>query len=867
MSDIKLNSKQFFEHARKLQSLFDDPLLILLGRTVDTQILGHNSALFLYLLQCEFPESAIILTNPVTFITSYKKSTILSQLDEKINIIVKEKEEDTKILSFLKDKKFTITDLKNIKGRFCELILNNIEYVERTNEINRFFTQKNEQQYDYLAKGMGVMGNVFGKGKEMIVNCIMNENYVGNRSVSTKIETIIDNISDTTNIDLIYLPIIQTRKYDLNLLESDSGTLNSNVLYRLGIRYSGYCNEKGRTLLFNADEETYNIYEKMFIQRDEIVKEIVKSIENVELNTYLSDLNAKGVIVHSSGILQNEGIDVVKDANDIYAFCIDLRQKHDNTLLTVCDTVLVKNGHAMYEKDSIHKYTFITHTISKKDTKSKQKEVEKNLQRHEHQKELMDALIEEMVELYKLEDAPRTEVKLEKKRYIPYLKETNVPRHEMLYVDRKNYALVVPMNNYVLPFSIEAIKNVSKTDDGVLRINFNMNGTEDSIKSISYKCGNDHAAEYLQRITEMKKEFNINNQTLNREVDTSLILISGRKIALPEVLIRTDNKQRKSKPNTLELHENGFRYNNDGTFIDILFDNIKHFFFQEGTIESRVLINFHLKEPMFLPKKTFNIQFYRECSTHAIQDTSKIKDEYMEAMLEKEDENRRRAANNEFSLFVDKVETSTPLRVEVPSRSGSFYGVPFKGSVLIQPTNECLVNLTEFPTFVLTLSEIEVACFERMVLGIKTFDLTFVHKDKQKPVVPVTSIDSGQANKVKDFLDGKNIPFIETKINLQWNALMKEIMKDPVSFYENGAWCELQPHREDEEAEDESEPVDLDDVSTTSSDTDMETSEGGDVESSSVVEESSAEEYEETEDESYASEEDSDLTYKKLKRK
>lgn len=862
MSDIKLNSTQFFDHAEKLQNKFDDPLLILLGRTEDTQILGHNSALFLYLLQYEFPDSAIILTSPITFITSHKKATILSQLQQKINII--EKKDEPEILDFLKNKKFTVTDLKKVKGKFCELIINNIQYTERTEEVSQFFTLKDEQQLDFISKGKTVTESIFTKGKDMVVSCVMNENYVGNKMVSTKIETIVDSITDSSNVDLIYQPVIQTKKYDLSTFESDSGLLNSNVLFRIGIRYNGYCSEKGRTLLFNADEESYNVYEKMFVQRDEIVKQLIQALENKSINEFLSDVNVNGINVYSTGILQNEGLNIPESTKGLYSFCIDMRMKHDHTLLTLCDTVIIKKGTAIYEKDTIEDNTFITHTISKKDTRFKQKEVEKNLQRHEHQKELMDGLIEEMLEKYKGEDAPRSEIVLEKKRYIPYAKEPNVPRNEILYVDRKNYALLVPMNNYVLPFSVEVIKNVSKTDDGVLRINFNVSGSDDCIKSISYKCGNDHATELVQKITEMKKEFNINKETLNKDMDTNLILISGRKVALPEVFFRTDIKQRKSKANALELHENGFRYNNDGSFIDILFDNIKHFFFQEGTIESRVLINFHLKEPMYLPKKTYNIQFYRECSTHAIQDTSKVKDEYTEAMLEKEDENKRREANNEFSLFVDKIENMTQLRVEVPFKSGSFHGVPFKGSVLIQPTNECLVNLTEFPAFVLTLSEIEVACFERMVLGIKTFDLIFVHKDKFKPVTPLLSIDSGQANKVKDFLDGKNIPFIETKINLQWNGLMNEISKDLVGFYENGAWRELQPCREDEEQEDESEATDLDNVSTTSSDDDLDTNEE-EVESSSVAEESTNEEDFEESDEEF-SDEESEEDYKRRKR-
>lgn len=47
----------------------------------------------------------------------------------------------------------------------------------------------------------------------------------------------------------------------------------------------------------------------------------------------------------------------------------------------------------------------------------------------------------------------------------------------------------------------------------------------------------------------------------------------------------------------------------------------------------------------------------------------------------------------------------------MPDRNLGFYGTPFKGNCLIQPTKSCLINITEIPFFVLNINDIEVACF------------------------------------------------------------------------------------------------------------------------------------------------------------
>ncbi|KAM0688556.1 FACT complex subunit spt16 [Conglomerata obtusa] len=880
MSEVKLNENQFFSRIKKLQELFPNPLLILIGKTEDVKTVGSNSALFLYLLSYEFPETAIIIrANEVIFITSTKKAKILQQLS---NIRIITKDNHFEIEKQLSNGTFSVCDSQATKGDFCTEIYKYINPIDVTNEINVFFTNKDVQSIEHIKQGYKASNFVMQKGVKLVHRYLSEENTVTHKNLGNKIENYLDEIDflNANNLDLIYTPVVQSKVYDLENFENDNELMYKNVLVRVGLRYNGYCSEIGRMILVNPDSEILEVYEKLFTLREKIYEMFDEKIQNREeinlerinenINNHALDVNLEITTpaVFSSGLLQNEGIELAR--SDMYAFCIDLRSEINSILINLCDSFYIKGNklHLMNEADDIKPYIIYKKMVPKKDTRSKEKEIEKNILRTEHQKELMDNIIEEMLEYYKQGNYKSIAEAKEEKVFIPYQKENLLPRHKSLFVDKKNFAVLIPFKNYVIPFSITSIKNVSKTEDGILRINFNLVGGDDSIKSITYKSSNDNIEELFLNISELKKDFNLKKDMLNTE-ETQKLIISGKKFVLPEVFVKTDVKARKGKANSLEMHENGFRYNYEGQQIEILFDNIKHMFFYEGTIEHRVLIHFNLHQPVFIPKKSYNIQFYKESGTNTVQDTSKIKDEYYEAIVEKEEENKRKEINREFNLFVDKIENNSSLRVQVPTRTGAFYGVPYKGSVYIQPTNECLVNLIEAPFFVLTLNEVEIVCFERVIYGVKTCDMTFIFKNKELSVMNIQCVESMQLPKIKEFLDDKNICFIESKVNIQWNAFIKVIMEDPVQFYTNGGWCELQPQREqgeesstDEETSESS--SDDDSVNTSDEDKTTDDEEEESFESSESIAESEIDESDEEDDE-YDESEESDRPKKRRK--
>lgn len=155
----------------------------------------------------------------------------------------------------------------------------------------------------------------------------------------------------------------------------------------------------------------------------------------------------------------------------------------------------------------------------------------------------------------------------------------------------------------------------------------------------------------------------------------------------------------------------------------MLFSNIKHLFFQPCDHELIVVIHVHLKTPIMIGKrKTRDVQFYREATEMQFDETGnrRRKNRYgdeEEFEAEQEERRRRAALNREFKAFTEKVSDSGKdegVDVDIPFREIGFTGVPNRSNVLIQPTTDTLVQLTEPPFMVITLNEIEIAHLERV---------------------------------------------------------------------------------------------------------------------------------------------------------
>jgi nucleosome binding factor SPN SPT16 subunit len=461
--------------------------------------------------------------------------------------------------------------------------------------------------------------------------------------------------------------------------------------------------------------------------------------------------------------------------------------------------------------------------------------------RREHQKELARIRLLEAQELYAdVDEESGQKSSNDIQRFESYKKDSLWPKEQKgsrVYVDKRNDTVIFPINGTPVPFHIATIKNVTKNEEGksiFLRVNFvtpgRSFGRKESItfmdplghflRSLTVRT-NDllHAQELIKDITDLRKQYTAREATKKEMADIveqeELIEISGRRpIKLGEIYVRPALEGRRL-PGDVEIHSNGIRYKmqlKSDQRIDVLFSNIKHLFFQPCDNEMTVIVHLHLKNPIMVgKKKTKDIQIYREALENHVEETGgrRRKTNYGdedEIAQEKEERRKRQQANDEFQSFAEKIsESFKGLEVEIPFRDLGFNGVPSRQSVLLQPTTECLVYLSEPPYTIVTLNEVEIAYLERVMFGLKNFDLVFIFKDHTQPPIHITAIPMSNLESVKDWLDSVDVLFAESTVNYNWTNIMKTVVEDPIGFYEMGGWGYLQPDADNENGSDEEE--------------------------------------------------------------
>jgi len=72
--------------------------------------------------------------------------------------------------------------------------------------------------------------------------------------------------------------------------------------------------------------------------------------------------------------------------------------------------------------------------------------------------------------------------------------------------------------------------------------------------------------------------------------------------------------------------------------------------------------------------------------------------------------------------------------------------------------------------------------------GLKNFDLVFVYKNYEKPVMRITAVPITHVEQIKNWLDKMDIIFFESTKNFAWVNILGEIKKDLKGFLEDGGW-------------------------------------------------------------------------------
>lgn len=445
-----------------------------------------------------------------------------------------------------------------------------------------------------------------------------------------------------------------------------------------------------------------------------------------------------------------------------------------------------------------------------------QDEETKDEKRRRRQNELLEKIIESKQNMIEREGESSASKKFDKS--VAYPPSSRFPPDDpdvkklQIYVDVENRAVILPIYGYPVPFHINMIKSVSRSEQAnyhFLRINFtiptqNTKETTANVPSavflgeVNFRSKNSEAvAEIDRKIKALQKLAKAEAAEKKEKEDLvpqeELQLVKGRTPPrLAELQMRPPLIGRGRETGFLEAHMNGFRYMCRGERCDIIYSNIKHAILQQCRSENVVILHFNLKNPILVGKKKFkDIQFYVEVI--GVDDLSQKKrgntdrDEFESEQRERELKNRY---NEAFAKFAGKVQelTNKAVTFDAPEREFGFTGVPFRTTAFITPGTNCLFNVTEQPVFVVSLDEIELVHLERVQMNLRSFDMVIVYKDYTKPVSHISAIPIEYLDTIREWLDAVDIYCTQGPQTLNWSAIMKTILDDPKSFIEDGAW-------------------------------------------------------------------------------
>jgi len=538
-----------------------------------------------------------------------------------------------------------------------------------------------------------------------------------------------------------------------------------NVGFGIGIEF------RESTLVLNAKNER--------VLRSGMVVNLVLGFQNLETKETEDLRNKTYALLVSDTVQITNGHpfiftdDAPKDIASVFFYFDDEEEKPEKPKEAIKPVAAVKSS-----------------AILKSKTRSEglEDELPQEARRKQHQKQLAQQKQEEGLARFSTGDgdlnlAPKKTFR----KFESYRKDTQLPKETAslkILVDHKNQSIILPIYGLPVPFHIYTLKNVSKNDEGeyvYLRLNFITPGqtmvkkdespfedpTATFVKSMTYRSTDQYRMnEIYRQITDLKK-LSLKKEAELKDIadivqqDKLVEVKKGRPVILQDVFIRP-SLEGKRVPGDLAIHMNGLRFSTHlKAGVDIMFNNIKHLFFQPCDNELIVILHVHLKNPIMIgKKKTKDVQFYREATDMAFDETGNRRrranyGDEDELAQEQAERAHRARLNKEFQNFTEKITdiSDSKLDVDVPYRELGFNGVPFRSNVLLQPTAECLVHLTEPPFLVITLADVEIVHLERVTFGLKNFDMVYVFKDFTRAPVHINSISINQLENVKDWLE------------------------------------------------------------------------------------------------------------------
>jgi len=115
------------------------------------------------------------------------------------------------------------------------------------------------------------------------------------------------------------------------------------------------------------------------------------------------------------------------------------------------------------------------------------------------------------------------------------------------------------------------------------------------------------------------------------------------------------------------------------------------------------------------------------------------------------------------------------------------FDIPYRE---LTPTVHCLINVIEYPFFVMSLDDVQIAYFERVQFSLRAFDLVFStigHKKKFTLIPFLLKVwrpsKTGSTRVISKYYQGST--------NLNWRGLLDLAAADPKKFWSEGGWSVL----------------------------------------------------------------------------
>ncbi|PWA95409.1 peptidase M24, structural domain-containing protein [Artemisia annua] len=771
-----------------------------------------SSALHLWLFGFEFPETIMVFSDTqIHFLCSQKKASLLDVVKKcakdavgvDVVLHVKAKNDDGVTLMdsifhaiqshgngnsivFGLVAKETQAPEGKLVGKWVEKLKSSrLKLNDLTNGLAHLFVVKEANELTNVKKAAYLVASVMEKHVvQKLRDVIEKEKVVSHSSLMDATEKVILNPAKVdvkliaANCDICYPPIFQSGgKFDLRPKASSNvdnlyyESASSVIICALGSRYNSYCANVARTILIESDATQTKSYQVLRKAHEAAIGAIKPGNKASDVYKAALSVVEKEAPELTTNLTKSAGTGIGLEFRELV---LNLNEKNDRILRTgmVLNVALgFQNMQTKSSKTKSHNYAlFLADTVIVTATG---REVATSKSSKDHSYPFNDSKEKEDV---------KPKVKFE-------------PKHTEAIFSKATRR----SNNH------EMSKEESRRQHQA---------------ELARKDPERHR-ELEQQIKTLKKDF-VSRESERAEraslVTQEKLVLAGYKfkpLKLIDLWIRPPFPGRGRKlPGTLECHENGFRYSTSRSNerVDILFGNIKHAFFQPAEKELITLLHFHLHNHIMVGnKKTKDVQFYVEVmdvvqnlggSRRCAYDPDEI-----------EEEHRERARKNKISMgfqsFASRVNElwrqpkfrGLDLEFDQPLRELGFHGVPHKASTFIVPTASCLVELIETPFLVVTLSDIEIVNLERVGLGQKNFDMAIVFKDFKRDVLRIDSIPCTSLEGIKEWLDTAEIKYYESRLNMNWQEILKTIMDNPEDFITNKGWEFLNLEASDSESD------------------------------------------------------------------